>query len=757
MVSFNQNYNDIFMHHSSDGDPEFSPRIGHAYQAEIPSVIAKSDQLSLRMNPADSEDVHDKSLSFSIDLPISDAWSDADTNSFVLGLFIFRKNFTHIKQFIENKGMGEMLSFYYGKFYKTDGYLRWSKCRKKKGRKCMIGHNLFAGPRQHELLSRLIPHVSEESQEALSQISKSFMEGGTSLEDYISFLKSTVGLGVLVEAVGIGKEKGDLTRLGMEPGKDVEAFPAPACKSLSSLGLSEIIQYLTGFRLSKTKSNDLFWEAVWPRLLGRGWHSEQPKYRGYVTSNDNLVFLIPGVEKFSRRKLVKGDHYFDSVSDVLRKVVAEPNILLLKEEEEEAKVGSCNEEEPENGSNEDDLSDDHRQCYLKPRSSTYSKDHIKFLVIDTSLVHGGKSSALRELKSVTKVEVDVGCKKYKGFKYTRKVNHSKDAPKSIKQKSTKLTVIDTNRYSEGKLLKLKAKQLKYLPVELEDASTMTTSLLRESKGGSSIDDSPRKVEAKRLICDKKNINKTDGCRGVSNSGAASKKTHDNLDNNRLTRIIKHQFNQRVRSGDSNHAAVPIKRRKLTACVKSEKSRIVENSSGCLGFSRSSSFLDANQNVCGPVSHQQNENSTSSADRSVEEDDRKSIINNSYQRTSVSCVKVEKSESFTFNIPQAPSKSENSKTVAMAAENEQGLKAKDPCLTSASQEVVQEPLRIPCDVGSLEQQPDMNPRRQSSRNRPLTVRALECIANEFLHVPKRQKKKDIQTHQDPFNPCRKART
>jgi len=570
------------------------------------------------------------------------------------------------------------------------------------------------------------------------------MEGGTSLEDYISSLKSTVGLGVLVEAVGIGKEKGDLTMLGMEPGKDIQAFPAPACKALSSLGPSEIIQYLTGFRLSKTKSNNLFWEAVWPRLLARGWHSEQPKYRGYVTSNDYLVFLIPGVEKFSRRKLVKGDHYFDSASDVLRKVVAEPNILVLREGE--AKVGSCNEEEPENGSNEDDLSEDHRQCYLKPRSSTYSKDHIKFMVIDTSLVHGGKSSALRELKSVPvnsvpKVEVDFGC---------RKVNHGKDAPKTIKQKSTKLIVIDTNRLSEGKLLKLKVKQLKYLPVELEDASTMTTGLLRESKGGSSIDDSPRKVEAKRLVCDKKNINKTDGCRGVFNSGATCKKAHDNLDNNRLTRIIKHQFNRRVRSGDSNHAAVPIKQRKLTACAKSEKSRIVENSSGCLGFSRSFCFRDANQNVCGPVSHQQNENLTSSADRSVEEDDGKSIINDSYQHTSVSCVKVEKSESL-------PSKSENSKTVAMAAGDEQGLKAKNPCLPSASQEVVKEPLRIPYDVGSLEQQPDMNPRRQSSRNRPLTVRALECIANEFLHVPKRQKKKYIQTHQDPFSPCRKART
>ncbi|RHN49194.1 hypothetical protein MtrunA17_Chr7g0271911 [Medicago truncatula] len=85
------------------------------------------------------------------------------------------------------------------------------------------------------------------------------------------------------------------------------------------------------------------------------------------------------------------------------------------------------------------------------------------------------------------------------------------------------------------------------------------------------------------------------------------------------------------------------------------------------------------------------------------------------------------------------------------------KAKDPCLTAATQEVVEEPLRIPCDVGSLEQQPDINPRRQSTRNRPLTVRALECIANEYLHVQKKQKKKDSQTHKDLFNPCRKART
>jgi hypothetical protein len=106
------------------------------------------------------------------------------------------------------------------------------------------------------------------------------------------------------------------------------------------------------------------------------------------------------------------------------------------------------------------------------------------------------------------------------------------------------------------------------------------------------------------------------------------------------------------------------------------------------------------------------------------------------------------------MPQVPSKSENSKTMAITEEGKQGLKAKDSCLTS------EEPLRIPCAVGSFEkeQQTDIIPRRHSTRNRPLTVRALECIANEFLHVQKRPKRKDIQTHnKDPFDRYCKART
>ena len=96
-------------------------------------------------------------------------------------------------------------------------------------------------------------------------------------------------------------------------------------------------------------------------------------------------------------------------------------------------------------------------------------------------------------------------------------------------------------------------------------------------------------------------------------------------------------------------------------------------------------------------------------------------------------------------------------MAMEEEGEQDQKAKGPCLTSSTHKVVEELLRTPCHVDSLEQHPGKNPRRQSTRNRPLTVRALECIANEFLHVQKRQKKKDIRTRGDAFNPCRNART
>ncbi|KAK7258882.1 hypothetical protein RIF29_24471 [Crotalaria pallida] len=663
---------------------------------------------------------------------LSSSWSDADAKSFLLGLFIFGKNFVQIKSFLENKGMGEILSFYYGKFYKSNEYRKWSSCRKLKGRKCLIGEKLFSGRRQHELLSRLLPRVSEESQDTLLQVSKSYTKGNTSLEAYISSLKSIVGLGVLVEAVGIGKEREDLTSHNVELRRNNRVCPAPTSKDWSSLRPDDILRFLTGgFRLSKAKSHDLFWEAIWPRLLAIGWHSEQPKNQGYVCSKDYLVFLTPGVKKFSRRKLVKGDHYFDSIPDVLSKVVAEPSLLDL---EEDAKVGSSNDEEPEKGPNDDHQSDSHRHRYLQPRASTNNTDHLEFMVIDSSLVHRGKSSKSKSLpgNSVHKVEADAVVITYKGVKRMSSANQKNPTHECINQKLTKFTVIDTSMLYKGKLLKVR--KLRYLPVELEDASKMD-GLSRKSKGDTG---------CQKGISDRDATNQKEAYDGIANKMADNHQNELNglFVDNRLNKTIKHQFSRRARSGHSNDPVLPIKRRRLTACAKDETNRILENSSGGLGseklpISQLLNFPDANRKICDPFSHQQSGSFIeSSAEGSAGENDEESTLNEIRHGMNITRGRVAKCKS------QVPPMSENGEMVAMAEEDGKCLQANDSCLASDTKEVVEKPVRTSHDVGSVEHQPDINPRRQSTRNRPLTVRALESLANDFLHEERKQKRKNI---------------
>lgn len=97
-------------------------------------------------------------------------WTDAEVDSFIFGIYVFGKDFIQIKRFMENKDMGEIVSFYYGKFYRSAAYQRWSDSRKNKRRKCTTGRKIFTGRRQQELLSRLLPHVPEECQNTLLEV-----------------------------------------------------------------------------------------------------------------------------------------------------------------------------------------------------------------------------------------------------------------------------------------------------------------------------------------------------------------------------------------------------------------------------------------------------------------------------------------------------------------------------------------------------------------------------------------------------------
>ncbi|CAH2046961.1 unnamed protein product [Thlaspi arvense] len=434
------------------GDPKVDIRVGEEYQAEIPPTMSESKRAAFLPNFLDSDLDSGSSCSFVVGLPLevmwidtkyqgpgddnvdmseslkslrtkrnrrgesegngktkqtmnlkaipekpSSSWEDFEVDGFVLGLYTFGKNFTQVKKFLESKETGEILSFYYGKFYKSAKYKTWSHSLKKRSRRCIQGKKLYSGWRIHQLLSRLIPNIDDEThKQKLMKVSKSFAEGNTSLEDYIGEVKELVGLKSLVEAVAIGKEKEDLTVLTTEPVKSKQWFTVSSSPVAAGLGAytsltpDEIVEKLSGgSRLSKARCNDIFWEAVWPRLLARGWHSEQSKDRGYSKSRDNIVFLIPGVKKFSRRKLVKQSHYFDSISDILKKVVSEPE--LLEFETVEIKLS--------NGFLEENIRVQEKRRYLKSPDS--SSTHMKFTVVDTtSLASGGKLCAIRELKNL---------------------------------------------------------------------------------------------------------------------------------------------------------------------------------------------------------------------------------------------------------------------------------------------------------------------------------------------------------------------
>ncbi|KAL6902160.1 hypothetical protein ACP4OV_005036 [Aristida adscensionis] len=325
-------------------------------------------------------------------LPCSPAapWSDSEANLFLLGLYIFGKNLKLLSRFLGTKTVGDVLSYYYGKFYRSDAYKRWSDCRKAKTRKCILGERIFQGWRHHELISRLKFRMPKEAHDSLIEVFKSFSDSQVTLEEFVFTLKSTVGVEAFVEAVGIGGGKRDLTGFIMDSSKSNQALSVhpdlPSGKDCSSLASEDIIKFLTGdFRRSKTRSNDIFWEAVWPRLLAKGWHSEQPKD---VSKTKNcLVFLVPGIKRFSRSKLTKGTHYFDSVSDVLKKVAADPVLLELEAD------GIENGLIAERNCSVTDIQ-------LNQDSSFDGYQVPKFTIIDTTLVEGEEPYNVREMRSL---------------------------------------------------------------------------------------------------------------------------------------------------------------------------------------------------------------------------------------------------------------------------------------------------------------------------------------------------------------------
>ncbi|XP_071720660.1 uncharacterized protein [Rutidosis leptorrhynchoides] len=344
------------------GEPQKTTRIGDEYQAKIPSLMTENERLQLIALPVYQNANTDVQNRFAFGLPIpvtwvtckleamesaegksgilgsetgdddlfpipcssgEESWTKIEHDSFVLGLYIFGKDLRVVNEFVGDKGLPNVVSYYYGRFYRSSEHQRWSMFSKKRKIKYLPGRKIFKGWRRQELLSRLLPNVTDECKTHLTQVSSAFDEGKISFEKFVFSLRDTVGINILVKAVAIGNEKQDLTTKTKKRIRSKKRHTT--CSSLTTQEISDLLKDRIG--LSKTRLNEVFWDAVWPRLLATGWHSEQTTNYALQNSKHSLVFLTPGVTKFSRRGLEKGSQYFDSFVDVLNKVAVEPQLL----------------------------------------------------------------------------------------------------------------------------------------------------------------------------------------------------------------------------------------------------------------------------------------------------------------------------------------------------------------------------------------------------------------------------------------------
>eukprot|EP00850_Spirogloea_muscicola_P007685 SM000039S14515 [mRNA] locus=s39:536473:542886:- [translate_table: standard] len=265
-------------------------------------------------------------------------WSTDEMAAFKLGLYFFGKDFCAIKDFMETKGMSDLIHYYYGAFVHTPAHARWSTSKESHA---SLRRHACSG-RLEELLQRLAASTSTTSLNLLRQVT---------LGHLICTLRREVGLELLISCVGIGSGRCDLTRSYKDPTKCqlaplVVPDGLPSGPALRKLVVKEIVELLNGVRLSKARRQDLFWEAVWPRLLERGWRALQAsgtKCSGLDMGASSRArksaayFLPPGKAGLSRGAR-KGVHYFDSLSDVLDFVAAKPAFLGRVDDSRPAKA-----------------------------------------------------------------------------------------------------------------------------------------------------------------------------------------------------------------------------------------------------------------------------------------------------------------------------------------------------------------------------------------------------------------------------------
>jgi hypothetical protein len=510
----------------------------------------------------------------------------------------------------------------------------------------------------------------------------------------------------------------------MEPLKSAQVVPVrpeiPSGKACSTLTPLEIVNYLTGdFRLSKARSNDLFWEAVWPRLLARGWHSEQPNSNGCAAgSRHSLVFLIPGIKKFSRRKLVKGNHYFDSVRDVLHKVASDPGLLEL----EIGVDNDCRSKE-ENGwtdetkLDQEDFPDQQRHCYLKPRIPSRNTDVLKFTVVDTSLADG-KTTKVRELRSFPSGVMNT---------FTAGSDSEEDDDNNSEESTDKSDSADTLCFDRAE----------------------PTATNNNFDGGISFNTTGLENNASN--------------KGFPVNGLDYANSHANIPDYQKTSIssdaqqrkaTKSQLSRKIRPDNKNHLAPPTKRRrKLSSCGRTETNH---SKLGILGdpalrqvkVNGSPQGPDFSENILSQMDTSQEKKSSTCLSKGSPIINGEGILGGTCFAAEHPPEAPQTRTLIDLNLPIPPDGEADEPFITERREREDKTSKEldDPNVVKPS-----------ACVANSEQQPNVNYRRQSSRSRPLTTKALEALALGYLDPKQKRKSRDASPRETSMlRPSRRAR-
>lgn len=544
------------------------------------------------------------------------------------------------------------------------------------------------------------------------------MEKKILFEEYIFALKDAVGIELLIAAVGIGKGKHDLTGTAVEPSKTYHVSVRPELpigKACSSLTSADIIKFLTGnFRLSKARSSDLFWEAVWPRLLANGWHSEQPMDQVVSGSKQSLVFLIPGVKKFSKRKLVKGNHYFDSISDVLNKVASDPGLL---ETEIQATEGSSDGGKRQDKRDVDGLPNGQQCHYLQSRSKC-NEDLAKLTIIDTSMVHNMDQRKVRQMRSLSFQTMSISTISSCSSESER--DTSEDSEDQLEQANPSSPIVDQ--------------------VEQANASFPIEHQVKLANSSNHVEEFPDKG----MSIDSSECTHIPEALNTSKVEAENHKFYSDLVHDEHSREINaNHLIQKMTSDCTQYFPCDAEMQKLRACNHGESSHSTGSTSVERKFDLNepvspSDLLEASEDMVFSVGLENLSHTSSQAKDSVTEN---------HMVGEVSAENSETRMLIDLNFPQVSPEFGIDLEIPSSQNDNQCVNT-----LSSQSEITQLNAMHDFPDDNKEQQSTIVNRRQSTRNRPLTTKALEALQYRFLNSTKRKRKNTESSENNSKSQC-----